>query len=149
MAIYGDLCICQSLCILCPYIEILDDIIIAVSVCLCPFYPLSDIFVFCLFPFVPMSQLIPSDIPKYGVVCYAMGGSGSEWQADWLNGNHKVASSIPGSPRVTVKVSLSKTLNTLNSSRCAGWSLAWFPPPLVYECVWMGECDALCEAPWI
>ena len=38
-------------------------------------------------------------------------GSGVEWQADWLNGNREVASSIPGSPRVTVEVSLSKTLN--------------------------------------
>ena len=39
---YGVVCSCQSLSLLCPYIEILDDISISVSVCLIPFYLLSD-----------------------------------------------------------------------------------------------------------
>ena len=40
-------------------------------------------------------------------------GSGVELQAHQSNGNHKVASWILGSPRVSVKLSLSKTLNLI------------------------------------
>ena len=76
MAIYGDLCICQSLSLLCPYIETLDDIRISVSVCLCcvPFTRCQITLVtvcmsLFLCSFWPMSQLIPSDMPKYGVAC--------------------------------------------------------------------------------
>ena len=68
-----------------------------------------------MFPCVVKLALAPLALVSatLGTVTAQFGGSGSgvEWQADWLNGNREVASSIPGSPRVTVEVSLSKILN--------------------------------------
>ena len=78
-----------------------------------------------------------------------MGGGGSAVES--LDGNRKVASSNPGSPRVGVEVSLGKTLNPQIAPDVQVGALHGFP---WHRCVnvcmnVVNVMHNLCEAPWI
>ena len=126
---------------------ILDDIIIAVSVCLWPFYPLSDFFVFyfLLFPWVSCFRVIFPNMELSVMLWAAVAQSGR--QIGWTI---RLPVQSQDLPELLTKCPWARHW-TPNCSRCAGWCLAWFPPPPVYECVceWVNVMHYLCEAPWI